>query len=117
MLLPLTYESSDLTKTDRGTITLKSTHNGERFVGKIALYDTYEDSINTANVMWFRSKTDLENYIADIEKKRDEIKELRKQAREIDKKLKVVEGVTPQPPNDSSPSEVKTKPDNNEQQG
>ncbi|WP_460593400.1 hypothetical protein [Giesbergeria sinuosa] len=93
MLLPLTYESADLTKTDRGSITLKAVHNGERLAGKIAMYNTFEDSVETANIVWFRYKPDLDKYILDLAKKKPEITELRKQSRRIDKELKLVEGV------------------------
>ncbi len=117
MLLPLTYESTDSTKTDRGTITLKSVRNGERFVGKIALYDTFEDSIETATVIWFRSKTDQERYISGIEKKRERINELRKQARNIDKELKTVEGVTEKSPQESETNLTEVKQDNAAQNG
>ena len=55
MLLPLVYESTDKTKTDRGSITLRCTTNGERLTGKIALYNTYEDTVISASVTWFLS--------------------------------------------------------------
>lgn len=100
MLLPLTYESADLTKADRGTITLKAVHNGERLAGKIAMYNTFEDSVETANIVWFRSKPDLDKYISDMAKKREEIAELRKQSRRIDKELKMVEGVIERKPDE-----------------
>lgn len=106
MILPMTYESTDSTKTDRGTITLKSVHNGERFIGKIALYQTYEDSIETGTVIWFRSKAALDSYALAIEKKRERINELRQKARNIDKELKTVEEVSEKPPIDSQPAEI-----------
>lgn len=93
MLLPLTYESADSTKSDRGTITLQSVHNGERMVGKLAYYNTTEDAIATANIVWFRVKSDLERFIIEREKNKKKIDELRNQARRIEKELKVVEGV------------------------
>lgn len=94
MLLPLTYESADSTKTDRGTITLKLVHNGERLAGKLAFYNTLEDSIETANIVWFRLKPSLDKYISDREKNREKIEELQKQSHHIEKELKAVEGIT-----------------------
>ena len=105
MLLPLTYESADSTKTDRGTITLQAVHNGERLVGKIALYNTTEDSIATANIVWFRSRADLDKFITEREKNRKQIEELRKQANRIEKELKVVEGVDKQSTEDAPKAE------------
>ncbi|GAB3365028.1 hypothetical protein GCM10027395_13270 [Giesbergeria sinuosa] len=61
--------------------------------GKIAMYNTFEDSVETANIVWFRYKPDLDKYILDLAKKKPEITELRKQSRRIDKELKLVEGV------------------------
>jgi hypothetical protein len=106
MLLPLAYESGDLTKTDRGTITLKSVFNGNRLVGKLAFYNTTDDSIDTANIVWFRSKTDLERFIADREKNRKRIEELSEKAHHIEEELKVVEGVVERPADTAPNSEV-----------
>ena len=103
MLLPLTYESADSSKTDRGTITLKSVHNGERLAGKLAFYNTIEDSIETTNIVWFRSKIALDSFISAREKNKEKIEALRKQSRRIDKELKVVEGV-----NEKEPEELET---------
>lgn len=93
MLLPLTYESADSTKSDRGTITLQSVHNGERLVGKLAFYNTKEDAIATADILWFRVKSDLEQGIIEREKNKKKIEELKNQASRIEKEMKVVEGV------------------------
>ncbi|MFO4643386.1 hypothetical protein [Vibrio cholerae] len=60
MLLPLTYEENDKTKTDRGTITLKVINNGEEMKGILAFYHNQRDSIETANVHWYRNKSKVE---------------------------------------------------------
>lgn len=115
MLLPLTYESADSKKSDRGTITMQSVHNGERFVGKLAFYFTTQDEISTIDVIWFRSKTDLEKYVEAIEKNRETIQELKNKVRHIEKELKIVEGVIEQPPEDQSSAteDVEAKADAN----
>lgn len=101
MLLPLAYESTDSSKSDRGTITLKSIHNGERLAGKLAFYNTLDDSITTTNIVWFRKKSDLEKFILEKEKNKNKIMELRQQATRIDTELKEVEGVTERTPKES----------------
>lgn len=72
LILPLTYESINKSMTDRGTITLKSIKNGEVLRGKIALYNTVTDTIDSAQIEWFRSKVELEKKIKWIKTKREE---------------------------------------------
>ncbi|EJK2117039.1 hypothetical protein [Vibrio navarrensis] len=83
LLLPLTYEASDKKKSDRGTITLMSTHNGERFVGEVAMYETKTDSICTGHVIWFRNKKDLEETVSYIKQHREQLQKLRVREREL----------------------------------
>lgn len=47
MILPLIYEASDRTRSDRGTMTLMLTNNAERLIGMTANYDTQTDRITT----------------------------------------------------------------------
>lgn len=109
MILPLTYESSETTKADRGAIALKSARNGERFVGKIAMYSDSQEVISTATVIWFREKSELEKYLETNKSKKQEIAKLQKEAREIEEKLNVTEEIT------KSPSDiVKTNLENSE---
>lgn len=61
LILPLIYESSEASKTDRGTITLKLVNNGERLVGEVAAYSTSKDQIVTASVVWYRNKQQQQN--------------------------------------------------------
>jgi len=83
LILPLNYECCDKNKTDRGSITLKSMHNGERLVGKIAFYDTNKDGIGTSNITWFRDKNDLNKTIETIKLHEDKINTLTKEERKI----------------------------------
>ncbi|WP_439833790.1 hypothetical protein [Aeromonas enteropelogenes] len=62
LILPLAYENSNDSKTDRGTITLKSTQSAEVLKGKICYYSCYGDDVRTADVTWFRSKDDKDKY-------------------------------------------------------
>lgn len=87
LLLPMTYESIDKNKSDRGTITLKSSHNGQRLVGEIAMYETRSDSIDTAQVIWFRNKDDLEKTVVYIKKNREKLKKIREKENEIREEL------------------------------
>jgi hypothetical protein len=92
MILPLTYESHDRQKTDRGTITLKLTYNSGRLEGKIALYSDPDDSIKSTDVTWFRSKKDLETYLHHLETREkaslEEYLKRSKEAEEARQKLK-----------------------------
>ena len=88
MLLPLSYESSDKKKTDRGTITLRSSFNGERLVGKIALYETRFDDIETGQVVWFRDKEDVRAQIEYITEHREKIQKMKNQEAELQKKFR-----------------------------
>lgn len=93
MLLPLIYESTDKEKSDRGTITLKCTRNGGRLSGKIAAYDSTDDSIENANIIWFRSKEDLSKNIEVLKARREEIMKLKEQQRLIEREEAKLENV------------------------
>jgi hypothetical protein len=98
MVLPLTYESANSAKTDRGTITLKLMRNGDRLVGKLAYYDTDEDSIDTTNIIWFRSKDDRDRVVADKEAHKKRIQELKEKSKQVNRELKQAEGISELPP-------------------
>ncbi len=85
MILPITYESADLTKSDRGTITLRCLKNGEQLAGKIACYDSFDDTISTGNVIWFRSNKDLNHMVDKLKKKQKELTEIKKQQKIMEK--------------------------------
>lgn len=87
LLLPLTYEASDKKKSDRGTITLMSSLNGERLIGEVAMYSTSTDSIETAQVIWFRNKDDLNQTIEYIREHREQLNKIRKKEAEIKEEL------------------------------
>ncbi len=72
LILPLTYEADDRTKTDRGAITLRLVQNSQRLAGKIAFYDTPADSINSVEVIWFKEQAQRDDYIERLEKKHEE---------------------------------------------
>jgi hypothetical protein len=92
MILPLTYETHDRQKTDRGTIALKLTYNAGRFEGSVALYVDATDSIQSTDVVWFRSKKDVETYLHDLETSEkaalEEYTKRSKEAAEAAQKLK-----------------------------
>ena len=83
MLLPLTYESTDKKKTDRGSITLRSAFNGDRMVGKIALYETRFDEIETGMVLWFRSKDAVNEQIEYIKAHREQLDKIKEREKEV----------------------------------
>lgn len=87
LLLPLTYETTDKKKSDRGTVTLMSTHNGERLVGKVTLYETNLDTVVTAQVIWFRNKDDLNDIVEYIKRHREQLKDIRKKEEAIKKEF------------------------------
>lgn len=87
LLLPLTYETTDQKKSDRGTVTLMSTHNGERLVGKVTLYETNLDTVVTAQVIWFRNKDDLNNIVEYIKRHREQLKDIRRKEEAIKKEF------------------------------
>lgn len=91
MILPLAYESTDKSKTDRGTITLQCIRNGERLKGKIALYHTFEDSIIAGNIIWFRSKEDLDKVVKRIKDHEAKMKELKEERKRIAKEESEIE--------------------------
>ncbi len=82
LLLPLTYEAADRKKSDRGSITLISTYNGERFNGRGAFYNTKNDEVTTTPVIWFRSKKELELTIKYIKKHKEAMAEVKRMERE-----------------------------------
>ncbi len=82
LILPLIYESSDRSKTDRGALTLKLIRNAERFEGKLAVYNTEEDAIGDVDVIWFRSKDQLDAFAAELEKREEQTKRFRERMRE-----------------------------------
>ena len=91
MILPLTYEAHDRSKTDRGTITLKLIDNAARFDGKIAAYGDEGDLILSTDVIWFRSRKGLEQHVADLQSEkaaREEYRKRTKEAEEAREKLK-----------------------------
>ena len=87
LLLPLTYETSDKKKTDRGTITLMSSHNGERLVGKVAMYHTKLDEVSTAPVLWFRKKDDINEQIKYIKEHRETLQKIRKKEESVKEEM------------------------------
>lgn len=88
LLLPMTYEAADRKKTDRGTVTLKSVHNGERLTGRVAMYNTKRDAISTAVVVWFRNKDDMQEQIKYIKEHRARLAEIRKKSEEVAEEFK-----------------------------
>jgi hypothetical protein len=93
MLLPLTYESTDKKKTDRGSMTLACVRNGQRFKGKIALYNTIEDEISEAAILWFRSKEDLEKVVVKINSHKEELKRIREEKTKLAQKEDEIETI------------------------
>lgn len=67
LILSLTYETADKTKTDRGSLTLMSKNNGCILRGKIAFYSNSADSIEYWNVFWFRNQEDVKKMIRNLE--------------------------------------------------
>lgn len=88
LLLPMTYESKDKAKTDRGTITLRAVHNGERLIGRVSLYNTKRETISSAFVIWFRSKSDLEEQVEYIKSHREELEKIREKSDAAAEELK-----------------------------
>lgn len=87
-ILTLFYESADRRNLDRGTITLKSVKNGSRFVGKIASYEDYSDSITSKEIIWFRSKKDKEKTLKEIRNKDAMVQKIQENSEELNKELK-----------------------------
>jgi hypothetical protein len=107
MILPLIYETSDPSKTDRGTITLKLEQNARQFTGVAAAYHTHEDSIQPLVVQWFRSKKAVEDFISKLDAQKQELEQLRKQQKALqDAKRSVI-----QPESNKSPEiKIPTQP-------
>ena len=87
LLLPLTYESTDREKTDRGTITLRAINNGEKLSGKIAYYHNSRDSISSTNIIWFRSKDELEECSKESEAEMARLHARESQMNEVDAQI------------------------------
>ena len=94
MILTCTYESNEKTKSDRGSLSLRAVKNGKRLVGKIAFYSDNHETIETETVLWFRTKEDAEEYIAEITKKQEKLKKLKKAADSIEIELNIEEEIT-----------------------
>ena len=93
MILPLIYESADRNKSDRGAISLRATSNGQRMVGKISLYVDQSDQIASSTVVWFRSRTELDNYIKHIRSRGKRFKIIKHHKQEIETKLQKAEDI------------------------
>lgn len=91
LLLTLTYESTDKSKSDRGSLTLRCVRNGERLSGKIALYHTISDRVESGNILWFREKEDLESTVERIKKNKEKIRKLKKEKERIAKEEEEIE--------------------------
>ena len=76
LILPLIYENDDSTKTERGTITLKSVENGQRLEGKVASYYDSRDIIVALDVIWFRSKEDSDRMAKAKYEEREKLKDM-----------------------------------------
>lgn len=82
LILPLVYETESKSKTDRGTITLKLVGNAQELRGKLAAYYTPEDTIKATEVIWFRSKTDLDELLTKVVAHEKQLKAIRQSERE-----------------------------------
>lgn len=91
MLLPLVYESKDKAKTDRGSLTLRLVRNANRMEGKIALYHSDTDTVDSWHVVWFRAKDDLERYKKIIISKKEAIDRSRRLEKEASEARRSVE--------------------------
>lgn len=85
MLLPLVYESSDLEKSDRGSLNMMCIYNGERFSGKICMYNTTQHSISSTSLLWFRKKEHLEETIQHLNAQEERRRQLQEQREQIEK--------------------------------
>ncbi len=93
MILPLIYESSDTSKTDRGSITLKAIRNGEVLRGKISLYNNGNDDITSATIILFKNKDELEKTVKHIKQQKEKILKMRLEKQKLEKNLKEVEAL------------------------
>lgn len=94
LILPLVYESESTSKTDRGTITLKLVGNAQQFRGKVAAYYTPRDSVGSTDVIWFRSKAELDELVLRIEARSKQVQEIRQSEQEADAaKRQLTEGL------------------------
>lgn len=118
MTLPLIYESDDRSRTDRGTFTLRLVRDGQRLRGYAAYYNTASDTIEPTQIIWFRSKKELESVVAKITANREKLVELVKKAAEAAQEMsnfinaKPVEADSPSPlslpqPKDSDKPDTK----------
>jgi len=78
MILVLIYETSDMAKTDRGTLTLKSVSNADRLEGTLSAYTDDTDSIESVPVIWFRTKAAMDKKLAMLKKREDILEKARK---------------------------------------
>lgn len=92
MILPLVYETSDRQKTDRGTITLKLVGNARRFRGIVAAYSNHRDLISSGEVVWFRSKAELNKALEALQSEEKRLKEQHDRVKaEVEAKAKAQE--------------------------
>lgn len=84
MILPLIYEAEDKSSTDRGTITLKVTFGGMQMRGKVAVYSHHHDAIDDWDVIWFRNKTELDEFLSRLTEKNVDIKKYIQKQEEAD---------------------------------
>lgn len=91
MLLPLVYESTDKTATDRGSITLRWINNGEVLSGKIALYNTNTDTIVAGPIVWFRKKEQLDSAVQIAKSRKEDRLRISKEKERLEKEEKAIE--------------------------
>jgi hypothetical protein len=84
LILPLVYETESKSKTDRGTITLKLVGNAQELRGKLAAYYTPKDTIDATDVIWFRSKSDLDKLLAKLAGSAKQLGAIRQRENEAD---------------------------------
>jgi hypothetical protein len=96
LILTLLYETEDHQKVDRGTLTLRCVRNGERLVGKQALYHDFSDAIREYDVLWFRDKEDLATVLHSVKERDADMEQIRKRDRETLKEVKRLSEEAPQ---------------------
>ena len=69
LILAVIYESDDRKRTDRGTISLKLKHNGQKLEGHVSHYADRTDDIDTSEVIWFRDREALEGFTIKLKEK------------------------------------------------
>jgi hypothetical protein len=83
LILPLTYESTEKGKTDRGSLTLMCLANGEVLKGQIANYDTNHNTVQSAGVIWYRSQASLNQHISKLQSRANTITKLADDKRKV----------------------------------